>query len=150
MRSFYNNVESRTTDTQWRHKSKESENLGQCGRQNMLWAYLNTWDWDLIFDHAVKAISSPGVRSPWGKARYNSPVISLCAFRNFGIVHEMTWNPYYFIENSWYVFVLFIIFRPTQTKSLRFWILISNRKSKSNILLVCFLTNFFRKIRQSR
>ena len=22
------------------------------------------WDWDLIFSHAVKAISSPGVRSP--------------------------------------------------------------------------------------
>ena len=30
----------RTTDTQWRHKSKKSENLGQCGRQNMLRPYL--------------------------------------------------------------------------------------------------------------
>ena len=26
----------RTTDTQWRHYLKKSENLGQCGRQNML------------------------------------------------------------------------------------------------------------------
>ena len=33
-------------------------------RQNMLWPYLRIWDWDLIFDHAVKEISSPGVRSP--------------------------------------------------------------------------------------
>ena len=36
------------------HKSKKSENLG-----------LKIWDWDLIFVGAVKAISSPGVRSPW-------------------------------------------------------------------------------------
>ena len=27
-------------------------------------SYLKTWDWDLIFGPAVKAISSPGVRSP--------------------------------------------------------------------------------------
>ena len=38
---------SRTTDTQWRHKSKKSENLGPCGRQNMLRPYLKIWD--LIF-----------------------------------------------------------------------------------------------------
>jgi hypothetical protein len=31
----------------------------------MLRPYLKIWDWDLIFDHAVKAISSLGVRSPW-------------------------------------------------------------------------------------
>ena len=31
----------------------------------MLWPYLRIWDWDLIFGHAVKAISSPGVHSPW-------------------------------------------------------------------------------------
>ena len=54
----------RTTDTQWRHKSKKSEILGQCGRQNMLRLYLKIWDWDLIFGRAVKAISWPGVRSP--------------------------------------------------------------------------------------
>ena len=29
----------RTMDTQWRHKSKISEKLGQCGRQNMLRPY---------------------------------------------------------------------------------------------------------------
>ena len=55
---------TRTTDTQWRHKSKKSEILGQYGRQNMLQPCLKICDWDLIFGHAVKAISSPGVRSP--------------------------------------------------------------------------------------
>ena len=53
-------VTTRTTDTQWRHKSEKSESLGQCGRQNIL----KIWDWDLIFGCAVKEISSPGVRSP--------------------------------------------------------------------------------------
>ena len=56
---------ARTTDTQWNQKSKKSEILGRCGRQNMLRLYLKIWDWDLIFGRAVKAISSPGVRSPW-------------------------------------------------------------------------------------
>ena len=32
--------DSRTTDTQWRHKSKKPEILGRCGRQHMLWPYL--------------------------------------------------------------------------------------------------------------
>ena len=54
----------RTRDTQWRHKSKKSEILGRCGRQNMLRPYLKIWDWDLIFGRALKAISSPDVRSP--------------------------------------------------------------------------------------
>ena len=64
---------TRTTDTQWRHKSKESENLGRCGRQNMLRPYLKIWGWDLIFGRAVKAISSLGVRSWWGiKGHYGS------------------------------------------------------------------------------
>ena len=53
-----------TTDTQWRHKSKKSENLGQCGRKNMLWPYLKICEWELIFGHAVKLISSPVIRSP--------------------------------------------------------------------------------------
>ena len=47
------------------HKSKKSENSGWYGRQNMLWPYLKIWDWELIFGCTVKAISSPGVRSPW-------------------------------------------------------------------------------------
>ena len=46
-------------------KSKISEKLVQCGRQNMLWPYLKIWDWDWIFGRAVKAISSLGIRSPW-------------------------------------------------------------------------------------
>ena len=58
---------TRTTDTQWRHKSKISEKLGQFGRQNMLWLYLNIWDWDWIFGRAGNTISSLGVRSPWSK-----------------------------------------------------------------------------------
>ena len=41
------------------------ENLGRCGRQNMLRPYLKIWELELIFGHAVKVISSPGVRSPW-------------------------------------------------------------------------------------
>ena len=36
-----------TTDTQWRHKSKKSKNLGQCGRQNMLRPYLKIWEWEI-------------------------------------------------------------------------------------------------------
>ena len=58
-------LQSQTTDTQWRHKSKISEKLGRCGRQNMLRPYLKIWDWDWIFGRAVKAISSLGVRSSW-------------------------------------------------------------------------------------
>ena len=53
------------TDTQWRLKSKISENLGRCGRQNMLWPNQKNWDWELIIGRAVKAISSPGVHSLW-------------------------------------------------------------------------------------
>ena len=45
----------RTTDTQWRHKSKISEKSGRCGRQNMLWPYLKIWEWEWIFGCAVKA-----------------------------------------------------------------------------------------------
>ena len=54
----------RTTDTQWRHKSKISEKLGRSGRQNMLRPYLKIWEWEWIFGRAVKAFSSLGVRSP--------------------------------------------------------------------------------------
>ena len=52
-----------TTNTQLKHISKVSEKFGRCGRQNTLWLYLKIWEWDLIFGRAVKAISSPGVRS---------------------------------------------------------------------------------------
>ena len=52
-------------DTQWRHKSKISEKLGRCGRQNMLRPYLKIWEWEWIFGRAVKTVSSLGVRSPW-------------------------------------------------------------------------------------
>ena len=31
----------------------------------LLRRYLKIWEWELIFDRAVKVISSPGVRSPW-------------------------------------------------------------------------------------
>ena len=62
MKPTLNYLES--MDTQWRHKSKKSENLGQCGRQNMLRPYLQIWDWELIFSCAVKVISSLGIPSP--------------------------------------------------------------------------------------
>ena len=32
--------------------------------------YLKIWEWEWIFGRAVKAISSPDVRSPWSKARH--------------------------------------------------------------------------------
>ena len=35
----------RTTDTQWRHKSKISEKLGRCGRQNILRPLASRIDW---------------------------------------------------------------------------------------------------------
>ena len=54
----------RTTDAKWRHKSKISEKLGQCGKHNIFRQYLKIWDWDWIFGITVKAISSQGVRSP--------------------------------------------------------------------------------------
>ena len=41
-------LQSRTTNTQWRHKSKISEKLGRCGRQNMLRPYLKIREWELI------------------------------------------------------------------------------------------------------
>ena len=56
-------MNARTTDTQWRHKSKISEKLGRCERQNMLRSYLKIWEWEWIFGHAVKAIFSLGIRS---------------------------------------------------------------------------------------
>ena len=46
------------------HKSNKPENLGQCGRQNMLRPYLRIWEWERNFGRSVKAFS-PGVRSPW-------------------------------------------------------------------------------------
>ena len=56
---------SRTTYTQWRHKSEKSKILGRYGRHKYGSAILKIWDWDLIFGRAVKAFFSPGVRSPW-------------------------------------------------------------------------------------
>ena len=55
---------TRTTDTQWRHKSKISEKLCRSGRQNMLRPYLKIWEWEWIFGRAVKVVSCLGVRSP--------------------------------------------------------------------------------------
>ena len=52
------------TPNEGMYKSKKYEKLGWCGRQNMLRAYLKILGWELIYWHAVKEISSPGVRSP--------------------------------------------------------------------------------------
>ena len=51
--------------TQWRHKSKKFENLGRCGRQNILWPYLKFGECELIFSCAVKAIYLTGVCIDW-------------------------------------------------------------------------------------
>ena len=47
--------QTRTTDTQRRHKSKISEKLDWCSRQNMIWPYQKIWDWGWISGCAVKA-----------------------------------------------------------------------------------------------
>ena len=39
----FQSFKARTTDTQWWHKSKKPENLGQWGRQNMLRPYPQIW-----------------------------------------------------------------------------------------------------------
>ena len=44
---------------------------------NMLLPYLYIWDWDLIFGRAVKAISSPGVRTPWQSLMYLSQLMAI-------------------------------------------------------------------------
>ena len=49
---------SRTTD----NEAINQRNLKICA--DMLLPYLKIWEWEMIFEHAVKAISSPGVRSP--------------------------------------------------------------------------------------
>ena len=49
--------------------------LGRCGRQNMLRPYLKIWEWEWIFVRAVKAISSPGVRSPWFDASLDTEIL---------------------------------------------------------------------------
>ena len=73
-------VESRTTDTQWKHKSKITENFGRCGRQNMRQLYLKIWDW--IFGRAVKAIFYLGVRSPWVEL-CKLEFVKLCTYKDF-------------------------------------------------------------------
>ena len=73
-------IYSRTTDTQWRHKSKKSEKLGRCGRQNMLRPYLKIWEWEWIFGCAVKVISSPGVRSPCSTTYFSEKIRDIYFF----------------------------------------------------------------------
>ena len=89
---------TRTTDTQWRHKSKIYEKLGQCGRWNMLRPYLKIWDWDWIFGRAVKTVSSLGVRSPW-QDRNMGPVESRRVHNNNSLpIHwDLTWDVFYFM-----------------------------------------------------
>ena len=86
---------ARTTDTQWRHKSKISEKLGRCGRQNMLRPYLKIWEWEWIFGRAVKATSSLGVRSPWvgsNKAKFqNFKLMDIYFFFIYFRRKQLTW-----------------------------------------------------------
>ena len=99
-RTIWQPLKPRTTDTQWRHKSKKSENLGRCGKQNMLWPYLKIWEWEWIFSRAVKAISSQGVRSSWLKPKCNfcdSVNISFIVI-SFNQIPLTWWNAYKCLE----------------------------------------------------
>ena len=60
--------------------------MGQYGRQNMLRPNLKIWEWELIFGHAVKAISSLGVRSSCCQP-------SIIQFESIwrSLFHFMTW-----------------------------------------------------------
>ena len=80
-------MRARTMETQCRHKSKKSENLGRSGRQNMLRPYQKIWNWDLIFGCAAKDISLPGIRSPWFY-----PQISACNSLSLHICYHLTAN----------------------------------------------------------
>ena len=84
--SFLETSQPRTTDTQWRHKSKISEKLGRCGRQNKLPPYLKIWDCDWIFGRAVKAISSLGV----------------CTCSPCQISSDFAWPTYGWPDNDYY------------------------------------------------
>ena len=74
--------------------------MGPCGRQNMLRPYLKIWDWDWIFCHAVKAISSLGICSPWYKCWHGpwglefTPVTAknLLSLRVFQLHSMWTWQ----------------------------------------------------------
>ena len=54
-------------------KARKSENLGLCGRPNMLQPRLKIWEWEWIFGCSLKAISSPGVCSPCAKVLIGLP-----------------------------------------------------------------------------
>ena len=43
---------------------------------------LKVWEWDLIFGRAVKAISSPGVRSPCSNAMHLGKLFTELDFRS--------------------------------------------------------------------
>ena len=50
----------------------------------MLRLYLKIWEWDLIFGRAVKAISSPGVRSPWAWTTHSQALHFTCKIKQGG------------------------------------------------------------------
>ena len=60
--------------------------MGRCGRQNMLPPYLKIWEWEWIFGHAVKAISSLGVHGPWLRLCVDfSPNFFCCVQLSLGV-----------------------------------------------------------------
>ena len=100
-------VRSRTTDTQWSHKSKKSENLGRCGRQNILRPYLKIWEWELIFGRVVKVIPSPGVRSPWSRLLEND--CAVCTRPKGQLISEWLFDVLNFPKNNekiWWISAL--------------------------------------------
>ena len=62
---------------------------------NMLRPYVKIWEWELIFGHAVKVLSSPGIRSPWRKPYQFQENFNFWLFetRKFNQCHQ--WYPNY-------------------------------------------------------
>ena len=61
----------------------------------MLRLYLKIWDRDLIFSHAVKGISSPGILSPWAGVFFGSPTETVTFFVSFLYYTLFFFLPYF-------------------------------------------------------
>jgi hypothetical protein len=53
----------------------------------MLQWYLKIWEWEWIFGRAVKAISSPGVRSPWWELLAKKSILCTIVFKRSILIY---------------------------------------------------------------
>ena len=67
-------------------------NLGRCARQNMPRPYLKIWEWELIFGHAVKTISSPDICSPWPEPILRLDIGFGSLYRKLGFGRRVLWE----------------------------------------------------------